>query len=278
MIDGTTLETYGMIVSTFSMSDKDGREKFLEKSFLLADVKSDIVLGMPFLTMSNADVNFQAWDLQWRSYTTEDILPTTRWVKLIGKKEFTAAALEPEHEAFVVHVVALSVDAGDEVHLSKRAQIAHLKADEPPTKVPSKYADFADVCSPKLAAELPKHTGINDHAIELVDDWQPSYNPIYSLRPVELETLKAYIENNLAGGFIRPFKSPTGAPIFFDKKPDSSLRLCMDYQGLNNLTIKNWYPLPLVEESLNWLCRARRFTQLDLTNAYHRMRTREGDK
>ncbi len=95
---------------------------------------------------------------------------------------------------------------------------------------------------------------------------------------MELETLKAYIENILASGFIRPFKSPAGAPILFDKKPDGSLRLCKDYQGLNNLTIKNWYPLPLVGESLDRLGRARRFTQLDLTNAYHQMRIREGDE
>ncbi len=62
-IDGTTLETYGIVVFTFSVSDKDGREKFFKGSFLLADVKPDIVLGMLFLTMSNADVDFQTRDL-----------------------------------------------------------------------------------------------------------------------------------------------------------------------------------------------------------------------
>ncbi len=164
------------------------------------------------------------------------------------------------------------------MHPLKKAQIAHLKADKAPTKVLSKYADFADVFSPKLAAELPEHTGINDHAIELVDDRQPPYGPTYSLGPVELETLKAYIKNNLASGFIRLSKSPTRASILFDKKPDGSLSLCVDYQGLNNLTIKNWYPLLLVGELLNWLGRARHFTQLDLTNVYHRMRIREGNE
>ncbi len=258
-----------MLVSTFSVSDKDGRERFFEESFLLADVSPDIVLEMPFLTMSNADVDFQVRDLQWRSYTTGEVLPTTRQVELIGEKEFAAAALDPEPEAFVVHVAALSIDLGDEVHPSRRAQIAHLKADEAPTEVPSEYADFANVFSPKLAAELPEHTGINDHAIELVDDWQPPYGPIYSLGPVELETLKAYIENNLASGFIWPSKSPARASILFDKKPDGSLRLCVDYQDLNNLTIKNRYPLSLIGESLDRLGRAQRFTQLDLTNAYH---------
>ena len=111
--------------------------------------------------------------------------------------------------------------------------------------------------------------GINNYAIELVDDRQPPYGPIYSLGPVELEILKAYIENNLANGFIKPSKSPAGVPILFDKKPDGGLRLCVNCQGLNNLTIKNQYFLFLVGESLDQLGRAQRFTQLDLTNAYH---------
>ncbi len=123
--------------------------------------------------------------------------------------------------------------------------------DKAPSKVPSKYIDFADIFSSELAAKLLEHTGINDHAIELVDDGQPPYGFIYSLGPVEMETLKAYIENNLANGFIRPSKSPARATILFNKMPDGRLRLYVDYQGLNNLTIKNQYPLPLIKESLD---------------------------
>ncbi len=161
---------------------------------------------------------------------------------------------------------------------SRKAQIAHLKADQAFSKVPSEYVDFADVFSPKLTAEFPEHIEINNHAIELMDDWQPPYGPIYSLESVELKTLKAYIENNLVNGFIRPYKSFAWVPILFDKNPDSSLRLCMDYQGLNNPTIKSWYPLPLVVQLLDGLGWAQGFMQLDLTNAYHQMRIREGDK
>ncbi len=58
------MESYKIVVSTFTMLDKDGRERFFEKSFLLANDKPDVVLGMLFLTMSNADLNFQARDLQ----------------------------------------------------------------------------------------------------------------------------------------------------------------------------------------------------------------------
>ncbi len=129
-----------------------------------------------------------------------------------------------------------------------------------------------------MAVELSEHTGINNHAIKLVDNLQFPYGPLYSLSPVELEIWKAYIKNNLANSFIKPSKSPAGAPILFDKKPNNSIRLYLDYQGLNNLTIENWYPLSLVRELLDWLNQARRFTWLDLTNAYHRMRIGEGDK
>ena len=151
-------------------------------------------------------------------------------------------------------------------------------ANEALTLIPTEYFDFADIFPPELASELPEHTGINNHAIKLVNNRQPPYGLIYSLGPVELETLKTYIETNLKNGFIKSSKSPAGAPILFDKKPDGSLRLCVDYRGLNNLTIKNRYPLPLVGESLDRLGQARRFTQLDLTSAYHRMRIHERDE
>ena len=130
----------------------------------------------------------------------------------------------------------------------------------------------------KNAAELPENTRMNEHAIKLEKGKQPLFEPIYSLGLVELETLKTYIEINLANDFIRPSKSPVGAPILFDRKPDGSLCLCVDYWGLNNITIKNRYPLPLIGESLDWLSQAKRFTQLDLTNTYHQMRIRESDE
>ena len=280
-IDGTTLDTHGMVVAAFSMENKANRVKFFKETFLVANVSPEVVLGISFLTLSNADVDFSGRDLRWRTYTIEEALPTTRRVELVGKKEFAAAALDPEHETYVVHVASLSstpLVASLDVHPSRRPQISGLIAEEAPTKVPAEYSDFADVFSPDLASKLSEHTGINDHAIELVDGQQPPYGPIYSLGPVELETLKAYIETNLANGFIRPSKSPAGAPILFDRKSDGSLRLCVNYRGLNNLTIKNRYPLPLIGESLDRLERAKRFTQLDLTSAYHRMRIREGDE
>ena len=158
-----------MVVSTFFLSDKDDQKRFFKKNFLLADIKPDTVLGMPLVTMSKADIDFSARNLQWKCYTTGDILPTPRQVECIEKKEFAAAALDLEHEVFVVHIAAFRVDPGDKMHPSKRAQIAHLKADEALIEVLSEYANFADVFSLKLVAEFLEY-GINNHAIELVDN------------------------------------------------------------------------------------------------------------
>ena len=172
----------------------------------------------------------------------------------------------------MVHVAALEILPGSTemmIYPAQAAQIAALKQDEILTEVPPEYADYADVFFFDLTMELPENTGINKHAIKLQDDKQPPYGPIYSLEPVELETLRTYIKTHLKTGFIRPFKSPAGAPILFDKKLDGSLQLYVDYQGLNNLRIKNRYPLPFIGEALDRLGRAKRFTQLDLTNAYH---------
>ncbi len=136
-------------------------------------------------------------------------------IELIRKKKFAVAILDPNYEAFVVYILALNINLDSEVHLLKRAQIAYLKADEGFTEVFHKYIDFKDVFLSKLTVELPDYTDINDHAIKLTDNWQLFYSLIYSLGPVEFKILKTYIKNNLANGFIRPFKSATTA-IFVD--------------------------------------------------------------
>lgn len=87
--------------------------------------------------------------------------------------------------------------------------------------------------------ELSENSGINKYTIELIEGKQSSYNPIYSLGLVELEMLKVYIETNLKTSFIWLSKLLIETPILFDKKLNGSLYLCIDYQGLKNLRIKN---------------------------------------
>ncbi len=91
---------------------------------------------------------------------------------------------------------------------------------------------------------------MNDHAIELIEGKQPPYKYIYAFSLVELETLNTYIETQLKIGFIQPSKSSASALIPFDKKLDHIFYLCVDYWGLNNLIIKNWYLLLLTGKAL----------------------------
>ena len=211
-IDGSTLETFGMVLASFQVEDKLGRARFFQETFLLADIGVEVVLGMPFLTLSNADIQFEKKELTWRSYTTAEALPTTKRVEIIDKKEFAKAALDENVEAFVVHVTSIGLSSMS-IHPAREAQIASLLAEE--VKIPTEYSDFFNVFSEEKTSELPELTELNQHAIELQDGKQPPYGPIYSLGPVELETLKTYIETNLANSFIRPSKSLAGAPILF---------------------------------------------------------------
>ena len=263
-----------MVLASFQVEDKLESARFFQETFLLANISAEVVLDMLFLTLSNADIQFVEKKLTWRSYITAKALPTTKRVKLINKKEFAKAVLDEKSETFVVHVASLNLAPG--IYLDRATQIASLLTEK--VKIPNKYSDFTNVFSEKKALVLPECTDLNEHAIELEDGNQPPYGPIYSLRLVELETLKTYIKTHLKTRFIQSSKSPAGTPIPFNKKLDGSFCLCVDYWSLNNFTIKNRYPLPLIGKSLDQLGQAKKFTQLSLISAYHQMRIKEGDK
>ncbi len=94
----------------------------------------------------------------------------------------------------------------------------------------------------------------------------------------ELLVLKKYLKENLAKGFIRVSSSPVAAPILFVRKPGEGLRLYVDYRGLNDITIKNRYPLPLIRETLDRLSTAKFFIKLDIIAAFNRLRVKEGEE
>ena len=78
-------------------------------------------------------------------------------------------------------------------------------------------------------------------------------------------------------GFIRPSHSPWGAPVLFVKKKDTTLRMCIDYRGLNKVTIRNRYPLSRIDDLFDQLVGARFFSKIDLHSGYHQLRVRPSD-
>ena len=98
------------------------------------------------------------------------------------------------------------------------------------------------------------------------------------MNPREQEALKEFIEENLESGRIRPSKSPMASPFFFIKKEDGSLRAIQDYRKLNEGTIKNKYPLPLINELIDKVKNAKYITKLDVRWGYYNIRLRKGGK
>lgn len=161
-----------------------------------------------------------------------------------------------------------------------RVNIAGAKADTGDlTKlVPQVYHEYLSVFDSKNADRLPPHRKW-DHAIDLEEGKEPPWGPIYALSELELSALREYLDEMLASGKIRPSKSPAGAPILFvPKSKGRGLRLCVDYRGLNNVSVKNRYPLPLMNELRDRVEGSKIFTKIDLKSGFNLIRIRSGDE
>jgi hypothetical protein len=150
----------------------------------------------------------------------------------------------------------------------------------PPTAediIPEEYHDYLHVFEGKENPGLLPHRH-HDHWIPLLEGKVPPFEPLWALDEGRLRMLREYLETSLEWGWIRSSTSPAGAPIHFVKKKDGSLRLCVDYQGLNAITVKDRTPLPLIGEVLDRLANAKIYTKLDIKDAYHNLRIAEGDE
>jgi hypothetical protein len=110
---------------------------------------------------------------------------------------------------------------------------------------------------------------------------KPGMGPIsrrsYHMPPNELAELKTQLQDLLEKGFIRPSSSLWGCPAIFVKKKDRTLRMCVDYRPINEVSIKNKYPLPRIDILFNQLTGARVFSKIDLRSGYHQIRIRPKD-
>ncbi|KAJ1575568.1 hypothetical protein NDA15_006290 [Ustilago hordei] len=143
--------------------------------------------------------------------------------------------------------------------------------------IPKPYQHLRDVFDEVEADKLPHHTEHDLH-LELIEGGKPPQGPLYLKGPKEMSELRRYLDENLEKGFIRPSKSPARSPVLFVPKKDGGLRLCVDYRGLNEITVKNRAPLPLIEEQLFLLRKARIYTKLDLRAAYNLIWIAKGDE
>lgn len=152
-----------------------------------------------------------------------------------------------------------------------------LTKDEVLRRLPKEYHDLVEAFLPQKANELPPHRPY-DHKIDLIPGGTPPNYRARPMSPKELLVIRKYLDDHLSKGFIRASCSSAAAPILLARKPGGGVRVCVDYRGLNNVTVKNRYPIPLIRETLDALCKAKIYTKFDITAAFNRLRIAPGDE
>jgi hypothetical protein len=240
-------------------------------------------LPIEWLTKHNPEIDWETGILRWRSdFCKSHCLPLSmreavrNFVKLLREAKVWETEAEAEAE------VDAEAEPGGKVAGTRKATEADVEWHDEEggniaDRIPEIYREWASVFSEEEINRLPDHTEY-DHQIELVEGAVPPFGPIYPLSEKELEVLREYLRKELAAGKVRRSKSPAGAPIIFVPKPNGSMRLCVDYRGVNKVTVKDRTPLPLMSELRERLGRAKIFTKLDLKNGYNLIRIAEGDE
>lgn len=204
--------------------------------------------------------------------------------EMLNSIDFLASAKNESLEIFVVYFVPniVEIDGNETISINSIVNTheyakSHICMDD--KGIPDQYRQFASLFSQKDATlPLPIHRPY-DLKIEL-DSEKPLPPPgkIYPLAPDEEKKLYEYIEKALSRGWITESdpSCPVAAPCFFVRKPNGGLRLCIDYRLINDITVRDRFPIPLMTDVFDKLHGANIFTQLDLPDAYHLMRMASG--
>jgi len=245
-----------------------------------------IVLGIPWLQLHDAAISWrnntltfgsehcqQKCRMQQRKRIHGMILKnqtTTLDVCMIGAAPFVRLTDRARKAPDGYQIFAVSLKDVERA-LAPKAVI------DPREKLPEDYHEFVDVFSRQEADKLPSHRPY-DHEIRLKEGTEPSFGPLHDMSREELLVLRKELDENLERGLIRSSVSPAASPVLFVRKPGGGLRFCVDYRALNAITVKNRYPIPLVMETLDRLCRAKYYTKLDIIAAFNRLRIARGDE
>ena len=222
----------------------------------------DITLGIRWLRKANPKIGWSTWTLRFADGYANKVHP----VKNSEPLDVTAQTQEEMKDDF---------EKGDVMVLWSRVG---LVSETTTTKLPSEYAEYGTLFKEEDPDEaLPKHQPW-DHEIKLIPGKTPTKKPIYPLSRDKAVALAEYVEENERKGFIRKSQSPAGYPILFVPKADGKLRLCVDYRALNDITVKNSYPLPLIGELQDRLQGKKWFTKFDIPGAFNRIRMKKGDE
>ena len=218
--------------------------------------KYDLILGKPWLTKVNPNINWRTNDLHF-NHNGIDIIWNCRGFKadhiqsrskglLLTHMHFHAMATLPGSDVFLA-LIRNTPEPAEETNDPEKARVIPDMTPEVRSIV---MEEFADVFPEKLPDGLPPDRG-DAMKIETDPTADPPFRPVIRLSIAELDELRKQLDQLLKAGFIKPSTSPYGAPILFVRKKDGTLRMCVDYRGLNKITRKNRHPLPRIDELLD---------------------------
>jgi hypothetical protein len=181
----------------------------------------------------------------------------------------TVKLLSPSGKEVVTKLYLAELEEGSYHHLSVDDKEAN------PIEEIRIVSEFPDVF-PKVLQGMPPERKV-EFAIELIPSMAPISKRAYRVSGPELVELKKQIDELLEKGYIRPSTSPWAAQVLFVEKKDGTKRMCIDYRFLNEVTIKNKYPLPRIEDLFDQLRGASVFSKIDLRSGYHQLRIQPSD-
>ncbi|KAF4474222.1 Transposon Tf2-9 polyprotein [Colletotrichum fructicola Nara gc5] len=282
---GATKAT-GVVVFNLELCGYD--EKIF--AYTVRSLGDDLFLGKPWMERNRILYDAAAQrirhrrggvDLRLKGEEEPDRVREIRAARLLPGAPFTALYRRAQRDTkrtagYEVRAISL---ADIQKALTKKTEKADLKALLPPATL----AEFHKLFQPDEAANLPPHRPGVDHKIPIKQDSSGNetvlpWGPLYSMSREELLVLRKTLRDLLDKGFIRASSSEASAPVLFVRKPGGGIRFCVDYRALNELTKRDRYPLPLIQETLRTVSAAKWFTKLDVVAAFHKIRIAEGEE
>ena len=275
-IDGTNNQA-GMLTQYVDLSVRTGKREEMMRFLVTSLGNEDLILGYPWLTTFEPQFNWTNGVID-TSYLPV-VIRSLDWKTL---KIRPTIAATPEEEPMTIVQQAYAYDVLDQesnIWANISTELAQ-KAGQYTKKVevPSQYQQFAKVFNEEASHRLPRHQPW-DHSIDLKPNAPSSLNcKIYPLTVQEKEALRKWLDEELKKGYITKSKSPYASPFFFIKKKDGKLRPIQDYRKLNEQTIHDTYPLPLIPDLIQQIEDAWVFTKFDIRWGYNNIRIKEGDQ
>jgi len=282
LADGTVVSAAGQTTVHYSLAAAKGPPVHFSSTFVVTPLQGsfDLILGVGWLSQHDVAAG-------WRNRTIEVRELGGRKVSHLIKPLEVLNSDTPQHE----ELATISVKA-----LRKQIRRGHAHelyavvirgrpdetvatpaaTDDP--EVAKLLREYADVFPDKLPDELPPARGV-EHAIELKPGSRPPpVRPLRQQSAKDSAVIDEFIKKHVASGVLQPSHSPYGSMLVIVKKKDGTPRVCVDYRALNEITVKNKYPLPLMDELFDRVQGAKYFSSIDLRDGFYQILLREEDR